>query len=277
MLTASLPAVTQVVAQLNTSDSLFPASASDMCDSWTEGQNLSPGYGNNVALPARQVRVSCGTPHGSKPQYNCSSSPDAVNTNITDFWSTNTLDDSGVALARLVLQVGVQDDLGQVVTAGQPVFGLMQAKFIGFSRSMQKCPSSLRALLCRPSLNKLSAPRSVSLLTFHVHYRLQQQPFMCKCLLSGMKQLSGCAATTAPVVKQLACCSTPFHLVCTLIAPSSHILHSNCTFMALSRHLHCNLTAHSLHLHDTFIAPLLHLLCTFTATSLHFHCTLTAP
>ena len=124
MLTALLPAVMQVVAQLNTSDSLFPASASDMCDSWTEGQNLSPGYGNVVALPAKQVRVSCSSPLGSKPQYNCFSSPDAFNTSITDFWSTSTLDEVGVALARLVLQARVQDDLSQVVTAGQYVSAL---------------------------------------------------------------------------------------------------------------------------------------------------------
>lgn len=111
-------AVTQVTAYLNTSDSL--STDVSICDSWIEGQNYSPRYGSVLALPAKQVRVSCAASTGNETQYSCSSSPDAFTANITDFWSTSQLDSSGVALSRLVLEVGVQDDLGQTVTKGVP-------------------------------------------------------------------------------------------------------------------------------------------------------------
>ncbi|KAL3153693.1 hypothetical protein ABBQ32_013292 [Trebouxia sp. C0010 RCD-2024] len=110
--------VTQVTAYLNTSDSL--STDVSICDSWIEGQNYSPRYGSVLALPAKQVRVSCAASTGNETQYSCSSSPDAFTANITDFWSTSQLDSSGVALSRLVLEVGVQDDLGQTVTKGWP-------------------------------------------------------------------------------------------------------------------------------------------------------------
>lgn len=110
--------MTQVAAYLNTSDSI--SSDMSICNSWIEGQNYSPSYGSVLALPASKVRVSCGASTENEPPYRCSSSPDAFTANVTDFWSTSQLDSSGVAVSRLVLEVGVQDDLGQTVTKGVP-------------------------------------------------------------------------------------------------------------------------------------------------------------
>jgi len=90
-----------------------------MCASWIEGQNSSPGYGNVMALPAQQVYTTCSNATSSSDNDICQSSLEVNTTAVTNFWSTNTLDtESGSAASRLLLQAGVQDGLGQVVTAG---------------------------------------------------------------------------------------------------------------------------------------------------------------
>jgi len=72
-----------------------------------------------MALPAQQVYVTCSNATGSSDNYMCQSSMELTTTAGTNFWSTNTLDmASGSAASRLLLQAGVQDGLGQVVTAG---------------------------------------------------------------------------------------------------------------------------------------------------------------
>ena len=72
-----------------------------------------------MALPAQQVYVTCSNATGSSDNYMCQSSIELNTTAVTNFWSTNTLDTaSGSAASRLLLQAGVQDGLGQVVTAG---------------------------------------------------------------------------------------------------------------------------------------------------------------
>ncbi len=72
-----------------------------------------------MALPAQQVYVTCSNATGSNDNYMCQSSMESNTTAVTNFWSTKTLDTaSGSAASRLLLQAGVQDGLGQVVTAG---------------------------------------------------------------------------------------------------------------------------------------------------------------
>ena len=113
-------AVLQIQAQLNITSDALPASESDICDSWTGGLNTSPGYGDVIALPARKVYVNCTNFHTNSQAYSCSSNPDLSSMSITNFCSTSMLDPvSGLALSRLMLQAGVQDGLGQVVTAGE--------------------------------------------------------------------------------------------------------------------------------------------------------------
>ena len=72
-----------------------------------------------MALPAQQVYVTCSNATGNGGNYMCQSSTEVNTTAVKHFWSTNTLDTaSGSAVSRLLLQAGVQDGLGQVVTAG---------------------------------------------------------------------------------------------------------------------------------------------------------------
>ncbi len=72
-----------------------------------------------MALPAQQVYTTCSNATSSSDNYICQSSLEVNTTAVTNFWSTNTLDtESGSAASRLLLQAGVQDGLGQVVTAG---------------------------------------------------------------------------------------------------------------------------------------------------------------
>ena len=72
-----------------------------------------------MALPAQQVYVTCSNATDSSDNYMCQSSMEVNTTAVTNFWSTNTLDmASGSAASRLLLQAGVQDGLGQTVTAG---------------------------------------------------------------------------------------------------------------------------------------------------------------
>ncbi|KAL0038200.1 hypothetical protein WJX79_007783 [Trebouxia sp. C0005] len=111
----------QLQTQLNTSSSVVPAAASQLCASWIEGQNSSPGYGPVMALPAQQVYVTCSNASGSSETYMCHSNMEVNTTAVTNFWSTNTLNtESGSAASKLLLQAGVQDGLGQVVTADWP-------------------------------------------------------------------------------------------------------------------------------------------------------------
>ena len=72
-----------------------------------------------MALPAQQVYVTCSNASGSSETYMCHSNMEVNTTAVTNFWSTNTLNtESGSAASKLLLQAGVQDGLGQVVTAG---------------------------------------------------------------------------------------------------------------------------------------------------------------
>ncbi|DBA92625.1 TPA: hypothetical protein ACH3X1_002844 [Trebouxia sp. C0004] len=119
IMSAAHLAAQQLQTQLNASSSLVPAAASRLCASWIEGQNSSPGYGHLMALPAQQVHVTCSNAIGSSDEYMCQSSLEVNSTAVTNFWSTNSLDmASGSAASRLLLQAGIQDGFGQVVTAG---------------------------------------------------------------------------------------------------------------------------------------------------------------
>ena len=83
---------------------------------WQTAQNSKTGYGPIFAFPASTLQVTCPDVTVHLP-YTCNSDKDH-GTSVSSFWSTTTLDTSGQPVAKLMLVVGLQDELGQTVVAG---------------------------------------------------------------------------------------------------------------------------------------------------------------
>ena len=120
----------EVIARLNTTAHALPKSPSEVCPFWNTASNVSPGYGNVLAFPSKSMHAQCGKAPAYDTGYNCSSSysdsdlvydsnSNSASTTITNFWSTSLVSAyDGQPVASLMLDVSVEDDLGQQVAKG---------------------------------------------------------------------------------------------------------------------------------------------------------------
>ena len=89
------------------------------CPLWQSHAASMQSYGPIFAFPATQLQTACPQTVDAAMHYTCRNVQDGQ-AMISDFWSTNTLDNiTGQSVAKLMLGVSLQDDLGQNVVAGQ--------------------------------------------------------------------------------------------------------------------------------------------------------------
>ena len=90
------------------------------CPSWQSESSCQSAYGPLFAFPASKLHAACPNTTQSMT-HTCTTSEDGRPA-VSNFWSTNTLDSAtGQPVAKLMLDISLQDTLGQSVTAGLEV------------------------------------------------------------------------------------------------------------------------------------------------------------
>lgn len=88
-----------------------------ICPSWQSNTSHQSAYGPLFAFPASKLHAACPNIVQSMT-HTCTTLEDG-SLAVRNFWSTNTLDSiTGQPVARLMLDINLQDTLGQSVTAG---------------------------------------------------------------------------------------------------------------------------------------------------------------
>ena len=122
MLFADGMTLTQKVADISEGSRLPipPPTLPTLCPAWTSNRNTAGGYGAVLAYPAASLALAC-KPSPAMP-YLCSEmlGVDApFRISIQNFRSTNDVDAvTGDAIARLSLDVQLQDQAGQMMQMG---------------------------------------------------------------------------------------------------------------------------------------------------------------
>lgn len=95
---------------------------SELCPTWDDLDNYSPGHGDIIAYPPHQLQARC---HESPTlqqdnMCTCTNDSESGQSVITNFWSSNALDaQTSLPLARVLIDVFVLDNVNQTVPIGK--------------------------------------------------------------------------------------------------------------------------------------------------------------
>ena len=93
-----------------------------MCPAWNTSNNSSPGYGPVIAYPPDRLQARCHelSSEQQSSRYSCQENPETGGLRITNFWSTNGVDETTAApLSHVLVDVVVLDPMNQTVPIGE--------------------------------------------------------------------------------------------------------------------------------------------------------------